>query len=109
MDSIKIENLRAIAWHLDQGEDNGGLERAALANFLRSAADSTEENREAGATVAVAFLEGALRYTEEIARLRAACEDALSYFEASWKQVGEHHAAAEVPYVYDLREALKHE
>jgi len=42
----------------------------------------------------------------QIVKLASACEDALSYFEQSWKQVGEHPHAAEAPYVEDLREAL---
>ena len=34
--NIKKGNLQAIAWHLEQGSDNGGINRTALANQLRS-------------------------------------------------------------------------
>jgi hypothetical protein len=33
---MKITNLEAIAYHLEQGQDNGGLSKEALAAFLRS-------------------------------------------------------------------------
>lgn len=36
MGKVKIGNLEAIAYHLEQGEDNGGISREALAIFLRS-------------------------------------------------------------------------
>lgn len=45
--------------------------------------------------------------TSEVERLREVCSDALSFFEQSWKQVGEHPHAVEAPYVHDLREELK--
>jgi len=43
----------------------------------------------------------------QIVKLASGCEDALSYFEQSWKQVGEHPYAVEAPCVHDLREALR--
>lgn len=39
---IQISNLRAIAWHLEKGEDNGGIPKEALALQLRSVADNLE-------------------------------------------------------------------
>lgn len=33
---LKTSNLNAIAYHLEQGNDNGGISREALAKFLRS-------------------------------------------------------------------------
>ena len=36
---LAITNLTAIAWHLEQGEDNGALTHDALALFLRHAAE----------------------------------------------------------------------
>ena len=35
---IAVGNLRALVYHLEQGADNGGRPRSALANFLRSVA-----------------------------------------------------------------------
>ena len=41
MDSIEltIGNMNAIAFHLEQGEDNGAISKEALALFLRGAAE----------------------------------------------------------------------
>jgi hypothetical protein len=36
MDELTNSNLKAIAWHLEQGEDNGWITREALALFFRS-------------------------------------------------------------------------
>jgi hypothetical protein len=43
MSEISIGNLRAIAYHLEQGQDNGGLLKEALALQLRSVADELEK------------------------------------------------------------------
>lgn len=37
---LAISNLEAIAWHLEQGEDNGGITKEALAAFLRDIANT---------------------------------------------------------------------
>lgn len=42
--TIKVGNLEAIAFHLEQGEDNGGITREALAAFLRGVADELKSN-----------------------------------------------------------------
>jgi hypothetical protein len=42
--SIKTGNLRAVAYHLEQGHDNGDITRDALALFLRGVADEIERN-----------------------------------------------------------------
>ena len=34
IDGITFTNLNAIVYHLKQGDDNGGIGREALANFL---------------------------------------------------------------------------
>lgn len=39
MKTLKIGNLEAIAYHLEQGHDNGGITREALAEFLRDVAN----------------------------------------------------------------------
>lgn len=41
--SIKIGNLGAIAYHLEQGCDNGDITREALALFLRGVADEMKQ------------------------------------------------------------------
>jgi hypothetical protein len=48
--TIKTGNLRAIAYHLEQGHDNGNVTREALAEFLRGVADELEslDNRPPG-------------------------------------------------------------
>ncbi len=42
MSALSLGNLRSIAWHLEQGQDNGDITRDALALFLRSVADELE-------------------------------------------------------------------
>lgn len=47
---LTVSNLDAIAYHLEQGVDNGGVSKEALARFLRSVArdlESTEQGHEA--------------------------------------------------------------
>ena len=39
---LAIDSLNAIAYHLEKGEDNGGITRAALAEFLRDIADKEQ-------------------------------------------------------------------
>ena len=39
MNELSIGSLTAIAYHLEQGQDNGGLSKEALALFLRDVAN----------------------------------------------------------------------
>lgn len=43
MISIKIGNLEAIIYHLNQGKDNAGLGRQALAEFLKGVKGELEK------------------------------------------------------------------
>jgi hypothetical protein len=49
--SIKTGNLRAIAYHLEQGHDNGDITREALALFLRGVADEIEHHERLAAAI----------------------------------------------------------
>ena len=47
LSAISISNLEVIAYHLEQGQDNGGVTREALALFLRYVAiEGSEEYKD---------------------------------------------------------------
>jgi hypothetical protein len=62
MSELSISNLRAIAWHLEQEEDNGGIGQFDLALQLRSVADEL-----AASQARVKELEEALLWIADLA------------------------------------------
>lgn len=43
MSELTLQNMSAIAFHLESGEDNAGIAREALALFIRGAKDTFEK------------------------------------------------------------------
>lgn len=113
MDETKRQELRLNAravLHManDRGWGEMDLTRL-LANLALEAVEALNEQQAEVERLREVVGNYRARLTEaeaQIVKLASACEDALSYFEQSWKQVGEHPHAVEAPYVHDLREAL---
>lgn len=43
---LMVIGAEAIAWHLEQGQDNGGISREALALWLRELAKEIREGKQ---------------------------------------------------------------